>query len=456
MAYKLSHDEYISKVREMNPDIDTSKIIYVTSRKRVNVTCRTCGHAWTPIARALICAKKIHCKMCSIKNRKPVARVTAEAWWARARRHQRNVYTCNLANYVNQTTPIEIICPTHGPFMQLPSSHARGTGCKKCGHRIVSELRRDQHISVIEGRYTDIYDLSKIDYVDQDTPVLIICSIHGEFKDTPRRLLKGIGCPSCTKNITIDPAKLFIAKARRIHGDKYNYSQVVYKSSKTVIDIICPIHGKFEQTPGAHLQGSSCTACSNIESAARRRGTTDNFIVRGKKIHGDRYDYSLVEYYDYNTPVTIVCPKHGKFTQTPNKHLSTDGCTDCIKELHGPRLRYTTAEYVARLTLIHKNKYNYDKVIYRGGDSSIIITCPIHGDFTKKASVHSEGTGCPACGVERLSITHDEFVCRLAKVHPELIVDDKTKYTKHANLVTVKCKIHGYFSKNAGELLRRR
>ena len=158
--------------------------------------------------------------------------------------------------------------------------------------------------------------------------VKFLCKKHNLINyDTPSHLLKNRGCKECGK----EKRKLwnelqnqiaretFAEKARKIHGDKYDYSKVNYiKTSKKVI-IICPKHGEFEITPNAHLNGQGCKRCGVEHVHNLQRKTTEQFIKESRKIHGDKYDYSKVNYIDEKTDVTIICPKHGEFSQMPRK-----------------------------------------------------------------------------------------------------------------------------------------
>ena len=134
--------------------------------------------------------------------------------------------------------------------------------------------------------------------------------------------------------------KEFIEKASRLHNNKYDYSQVDYVNSRTKIVIICSEHGAFEQTPSSHLQGNGCPKCArqwtiehkqNLQKSSRKsRGmTTDEWIARAKSIHGDKYDYSRTVYVNQRTNVEIICPIHGVFTQKADSHIRGYGCRKC-------------------------------------------------------------------------------------------------------------------------------
>ena len=119
----------------------------------------------------------------------------------------------------------------------------------------------------------------------------------------------------------------FIKKAKEVHGDKYDYTKVEYVNNKVNICIICPEHGEFWQRPIDHLNGYGCSKCGGV-----KRLTTEEFINKAKEIHGNKYDYSKVEYINNKTKICIICPKHGEFWITPNRHLSQkQGCKLCKK-----------------------------------------------------------------------------------------------------------------------------
>lgn len=185
----------------------------------------------------------------------------------------------------------------------------------------------EEFVNLAKNIHGNEYDYSKVKYENNKTQVCIICPKHGEFFQRPDRHLRGQGCPKCryeksAKSNTLSNAK-FIEKAKKVHGDRYDYSKVNYVKSKEKVCIICNEHGEFFQTPSMHLQGKGCPKCVG------KNKTTEEFIKSAKKIHGDKYDYSKVEYVNFNTKVCIICPVHGEFWQTPHGHMNGDGCLMC-------------------------------------------------------------------------------------------------------------------------------
>ena len=124
---------------------------------------------------------------------------------------------------------------------------------------------------------------------------------------------------------------------------------------------------------------------------------TDFYISKARKVHGDFYDYSLFEYKAYHEKVKIVCPIHGLFEQTVANHLSGFSCYLCSKDRSGMKHRSSQESFVEKSTVVHQNKYDYSKVLYRDTNTKVIIVCPVHGDFHQDPKSHLRGIGCPKC-----------------------------------------------------------
>ena len=148
---------------------------------------------------------------------------------------------------------------------------------------------------------------------------------------------------------------IFIEKAKQIHNDKYDYSKVNYVNSRTKVCIICPTHGEFWQTPHNHLKGYGCAECGKEKSHLSKM-TTEDFIVKSKEIHGNKYDYSKACYKTCDTKVCIICPEHGEFWQTPSNHINGSGCPKCANEKRKNALLKDTKLFVDVATLVHDGK----------------------------------------------------------------------------------------------------
>lgn len=181
----------------------------------------------------------------------------------------------------------------------------------------------------------------------------------------------------------------FKTRASKIHNNIYDYSKVTYKNVNTKVTIICPIHGEFNQLPKAHLKGHGCKQCGEVKRQKSTSFTTSEFIEEALKVHGNRYDYSAVEYHNNKTKVCIICKIHGKFLQTPQVHLKGCGCPRCSNSISSQK------EFEQKATIVHKGKYEYGK--YEGTNRTIPIICKTHGVFMQLANNHLLGSGCPKC-----------------------------------------------------------
>jgi very-short-patch-repair endonuclease len=178
-------------------------------------------------------------------------------------------------------------------------------------------------ITDFNKKHNNKYDYSKCVYVNNRTKMEIICPIHGSFYQSSSVHMKGHGCSYCTKNKKMNNLS-FIEKANKKHGLKYDYSLVDYKNNSTAIKIICKKHGPFSQRPSKHLLGQGCYKCGGSMVLSNK-----DFIEKSILIHGDLYNYDLVEYENAKSKVAIKCKSHGVFYQKPNNHLSGYGCYLC-------------------------------------------------------------------------------------------------------------------------------
>lgn len=302
-------------------------------------------------------------------------------------------YDYSKVEYVNAKTKVCIICPEHGEFWMAPNNHTHGThpqGCPKCNGII--RLTTEQFISEAKSVHGDKYDYSKVEYKNNSTKICIICPEHGEFWQNPANHLKGFGCAKCSGMAKITTEE-FIEKAKTIHGDKYDYSKTKYVNAKTKICIICPEHGEFWKLPYVHLKGQRCTLCSNRKLGDKKRRTVEEFITKAKEVHGDRYDYSKVNYINTHTKVCIICPEHGEFWQEPNVHINQRcGCPYCFG-----KIKSSKEEFIRKAKEVHGDKYDYSKVEYVNAHTKVCIICPEHGEFWQTPNGHLSGKGCENC-----------------------------------------------------------
>ena len=187
--------------------------------------------------------------------------------------------------------------------------------------------------------------------------------------------------------------EIFIQRAQAIHGNKYDYSKSVYTKRDEKVCIICPEHGEFWQRAGDHTKGHGCPKCKSDKSRKDQTDSITTFIEKAKKVHGNKYDYSKVKYFNSKTPVIIICPEHGEFEQKPYSHVAGHGCRKCYN-----KTQYSDLErFIRSANEIHGSYYDYSKVIYTNSKTKVTVICPKHGEFEQSPNVHLSGHGCPLC-----------------------------------------------------------
>lgn len=323
-----------------------------------------------------------------------MSKLTTEDFVNRAiAKHGKGRYNYDNVEYIRGNLKVEIICPIHGPFRQRASMHLRGHGCPLCGtERTNASNRKNTEVFIKKAKliHGEKYCYNSVKYNGCDTLVEIICPLHGPFLLTPTNHLRGRGCPSCSKTHK-KTTEEFIQEARKVHGDKYDYSLVDYVNDRTDVEIICPKHGVFKQLPTHHLKKSGCRKCYDELNSRRRTLDQTYFLKKAKEIHGDTFDYSKSIYKRMSSKIEIICRKHGSFWQAPHQHLQGHGCPKCTGQDR------TTEDFIKLAKVIHGDRYDYSKSIYRGAKEKVLITCPKHGDFYQDAYLHLTGCGCPDC-----------------------------------------------------------
>ena len=250
---------------------------------------------------------------------------------------------------------------------------------------------KEEYIEKSNLIHNNFYDYSLIpDKILSNEKIKIICPIHGVFEQNEKSHLKGFGCKKCGIDKIRDTKKSFIEKSKKINGDLYDYSLVEYKNSHTKVKIICAVHGVFEQTPNAHLSGNRCLKCVNENQTFTKK----DFIKKSKKINGDLYDYSLVNYINNHTKVKIICRIHGIFEQTPNSHFNGKKCLKCYLE---EKRKSMELKFIQESKKINGDLYDYSLVVYEKSVCKVKIICPVHGVFLQTPNKHLQGQGCPIC-----------------------------------------------------------
>ena len=296
----------------------------------------------------------------------------------------------------------EIGCSIHGYFDITPNHHLKGKGCNKCGQisrRKNSTKNLNEVILDFERVHGKKYDYSKVIYKSAKSKITIVCKIHGDFEMTPDSHLQGSNCRKCSHRDNYSKEEI-LEQFKKIHGNRYEYDLSNYKTSRSKIIVKCSVHGQFTQQVGLHKSGNNCPKCVGGIAISQEKVLKD-FV----NFHGDKYDYSIVKYVSSHKKVQIICKKHGVFEQTPAQHKSGKGCLKCARKI------YDSESVIKEFKKVHGSRFNYSMVYFKRYDLKVNIICSLHGVFSQSPKNHLRGRGCPTCSgwnIERtLSFIND-------------------------------------------------
>jgi len=324
-------------------------------------------------------------------------------------------------------------------------------------------MKHEDFVKRAREKHGDKYEYPYFEETSCANKVSIICPKHGEFKQQISVHLRGDGCPRCVgrRNWSTED---FIKAAKEKHGDKFDYSEVVFKGRRTKVCIKCKElitddnpEGIFWQKPFIHIDspdgmpftGKRGREYGKITDEEKIKLKTEDFIKKAKDKWGDKYDFSKSIYTGCVQKVEVICPEHGSFYATPNNILRGHGCPSCAKNKP-----LTTEEFIKRATKVHNGKYDYTKTkIGKNSDENVEIICPEHGSFLQNPVHHLRGIGCPSCARNK-PLTTEEFIERASKIHDNKYDYSKTIYTRNNGSVIIICPKHGEFKQLANSHLQ--
>lgn len=248
--------------------------------------------------------------------------------------------------YVSAKTKGIIICPVHKEFTQTPDSHFHTIGCSKCSNTINGNKRKklkEIFLKEVREKHNNFYTYDNFTYVESKTKSWITCPTHGDFLQAPCRHLMGSGCKKCATNTLANKRRLsnedFLKKAKKVHGDKYNYPNLFYKNTDDKILIHCNnCNMDFEQSVSNHIYGKNgCPVCVSNALSKQRRITNENFLVKTKEIFGNKYTYNDLSFKNTDDKINIFCNLCQKeFKQIISCHIyGKSGCPICAAKTRG-------------------------------------------------------------------------------------------------------------------------
>jgi hypothetical protein len=322
--------------------------------------------------------------------------LTTADWVERFRESHGDRYDYSKVETKFQSDPVIIVCSVHGEFRKTPTAHWKESkGCDLC---VKDDLLRAAGIEMLmefKKKHGNKFDYSQVIFTGRNNAVTIICPVHGSLSVAPANHLRSeSGCRKCghVEKLGTKPVRSLLTPIERfvqVHGNKYDYSKVVYVNNQKKITVSCPEHGDFVVSPTEHWKGSGCKTCNSKSIDA------EECIRRFRKQHGDKFDYSRVDYISQTTAVTVVCPDHGEFSVQPVNHWKTqEGCKQCAYE---SRRFNSTQEIVDRFNTVHGDRYDYGNFSYSHMHAVSLISCKVHGDFPMSPANHLSDHGCPSC-----------------------------------------------------------
>lgn len=221
----------------------------------------------------------------------------------------------------------DCLCSCGKPFLAVKEEYlveSKSTSCVECKQKDYCE----DFLENANNLYGDKYSFILPEYFRMGSDITIVCREHGSYLKTPARFLHRPGCKGCLLEKNSKASFIsFVEKSNIVHSNFYDYSisQAGYKSVSSKVDIICPVHGLFNTRASIHLNGNKCPQCSYANHIL----SVKDFSDKAFKIHGNKYDYSSVEYNGSFNKVSIICKDHGVFEQTPASHFQGSGCPTC-------------------------------------------------------------------------------------------------------------------------------
>jgi Zn finger protein HypA/HybF involved in hydrogenase expression len=245
-------------------------------------------------------------------------------------------YKYDKASYSRSGAKLAITCPEHGEFTQQGGSHLAGKGCPVCAQKRKSAALRAPFAEFLRRArkvHKDKYEYDESSYAGIDNKLIIICPEHGKFSQLADHHLHKHGCPACAWERLAAENRFSFAefkrRAKKVHGKIYKYDESSFTGAHKKVAIICPKHGEFKQTASDHLSGHGCPLCGFERMASAHRVTFAEYVRRANKAHRNKYKYDEASFCGMHKKVTIICRKHGEFTQGAEYHLAGQGCPKC-------------------------------------------------------------------------------------------------------------------------------
>lgn len=329
----ISFDDFLKRCNEKhNGKYDYSLIInYVNASSKIDIICKIHGKFNVVAGNHM---RGTGCVKCSGRYN-----YTTKEWVELARKKHGDTYDYSKTIYKNSATDVIIICKKHGEFTQNSSSHAHGFNCPKCAHRSIA-YTTEEWVEKMSELHNNLYDYSKVNYVNNHTKVCIICKIHGEFMQSPSEHSAKCGCQKCGQrfgNGVQYSTEEWVKLAKSSHGDKFNYENTVYVNNNTKVEIMCNKHKYiFKVIPNNHRTQKfggckKCNSCPNCEIFETGSKLCKYCQPKNQnKLYKKTKEYEAVKFLKDNLPNHDFIHNNSAGKDCTDGHLFPDIRFDCI------------------------------------------------------------------------------------------------------------------------------
>lgn len=321
-VYKMNQEEFIEKCEKLYPNhYNYSNVIYVDQKTHIEIICKIHNNNFKQVPFKLLKDKKLGCNICKRLNE-----VIDKMYKVHG-----NKYTLDVSNIDLINERLRPFCKIHNEYFEKGFGKFlyKNQGCQKCGKEEFYKkiaYTNEEFIDACKNKHNNFYDYSLVNYVGAGEMIIVICKEHGQFEVRANKHLNGTGCRKCAYDKRRFTNDFFLEEAEKVHGNRFLYDMVNYINADTKIKIGCSIHGYFEQLPLHHLNGDTCKQCV----ADSLKLSKEKVIELCKEKHGDKYDYSKLDYVNYITKFIVICKEHGEFKTKLSHFVNREqGCSLC-------------------------------------------------------------------------------------------------------------------------------
>ena len=336
--------------------------------------------------------------------------------------------------------------------------------CPDCGRSQRKNLGEVEILKRLRKVHGNKYEFEIPANVRTNIKIKFFCKLHGQSEALVSQLLAGNGCKNCgrvaasTKRALT--TKQWVAKAKIIHGDKYDYSKTKYINSKTKVTVTCSRHGDFEINPSNHIQPTlrrGCKGCSggkilNFDNSTKKLSQNE-FLKRVKGATTKNLDFSKSIYNGQRETVKVICKIHGEFEAWPHNLFAGQSCPSCASIETGKKHRVDPIVITERLNSHFGSKYEIDQNSIKMVTKKIKLKCEKHGWFDGLLSNLLQSSGCPICTSQRVAkirnkkntLTKGQIIKRFKLVHGDRYDYSSIEPNGTISVVKIKCEKHGVF-----------